>query len=183
MTDISSPSVPASQNSTGEPATPPSGPHVASSRYRGATEGHNRTRPRRVRDSVRRTLRQRSRRRPVLLRRARRCAGQHGAGSYSRSHHRDRPPPIGVTSRSCAGDLDGHAGPSGRLTTQFLSLDGGTTTTHSSLSGPGASKTHGMPLTVSILVMPREPAIHGWLWRAGRRARGSSGAYGGSSSS
>jgi len=29
MTDISSPSVPASQNSTGEPATP-SGPHVAS---------------------------------------------------------------------------------------------------------------------------------------------------------
>jgi len=52
--------------------------------HRGATEGHNRTRPRRVRDSVRRTLRQRSRRRPVLLRRARRCAGPHGAGSYSR---------------------------------------------------------------------------------------------------
>jgi hypothetical protein len=84
MTDISSPSVPASQNSTGEPATPPSGPHVASSRYRGATEGHNRTRPRRVRDSARRTLRQRSRRRALLLRRARRCAGQHGAGSYGR---------------------------------------------------------------------------------------------------
>ena len=38
-------------------------------------------------------------------------------------------------------------------------------------------------VSLFILRLPRGSAVRGWLWRAGRRARGSSGACGGCASS
>ena len=144
MTDISSPSVPASQNSTGEPATP-SGPHVASMSI-------TVVQPRGTTGLVRVGSATRS---------AELCVIDAGDPCYC-GEPGDVPDStaLGVTAAAII-EIDRHplvlrVGAAlgiltivrdrlGRLTTQLLSLDGGTTTTHSSLSGPGASKLTGCP--------------------------------------